>query len=255
MKKLIEFFKRLFMLIFRKDVRAGLDYQFSDKENDANKPMLGTVHQNGYSFDDEKIIKTLKEWEDISKFNNFCKQYGITDNSSDIKGNATYNDQTDYNLKVIASDLKYKLIHQNEEKYHKLRLSRIEEWKGMRKDSDSRSIEQWRNAGILCPKCQKAPTSYYNGGLLKVYFEHFYGGAIGAGVHGSTKSSREYQFHYRKCTNCNHWYMVEYRETPSWWDDLWGNDCPFTKGDVIEYWQSGKMGNCYKFERYEITRW
>ena len=254
MKKLIEFFKRLFKLIFRRDVRAELDYQFSDKEN-SNKSMLGTVHQNGYSFDDEKIIKTLEEWEDISKFNDFCKQYGITDNRSDVKGNSTYNDQTEYNLKVIASDLKYKLMHQNEEKYHKLRLSRIEEWKGMRKDSDSRSIEQWRNAGILCPKCQKAPTSYYNGGLLKVCFEHFYGGAIGAGVHGSTKSSREYQFHYRKCTNCNHWYMVEYRETPSWWDDLWGNDCPFTKGDAIEYWQSGKMGNCYKFERYEITRW
>jgi hypothetical protein len=54
--------------------------------------MLGTVHQNGYSFDDEKIIKTLEEWEDLKKFKDFCKKNNITDNSSDIKGNATYND-------------------------------------------------------------------------------------------------------------------------------------------------------------------
>jgi len=248
MKRIISFLKRLFKLIFGKKV-------IKESDNQNNKPILGTVYQNGYSFDDEKIIKILNEWEDISKFKEYCKNNNITENSSDIKGNATYNDQTDYNIKVIASDLLYKLNNQGESKYHKLRLDRIEEWSSMRKDSDEKIIEQWRNAGILCPKCKKAPTSYYNYGLLKVYFEHFYGGPIGAGIHGSTKGSREYQFHYRKCSKCNHWYMVEYRDTPSWWDDLVGNDCPFTKGDIIEKWQNNQMGTGYKFERYEITRW
>jgi hypothetical protein len=148
---------------------------------------------------------------------------------------------------VIASDLLYKLTYQNESKYHKLRLDRIDEWKGMRKDSDGRVIEQWRNAGILCPKCEKAPMTYYNHGVVKVHFEHFYGGAIGAGIHGSTSGSKEYQFHYRKCNECEYLDMIEYRETPSWWDDLWGNECPFTKGNIIEYWYDGKMGNTYKF--------
>jgi hypothetical protein len=50
----------------------------------------------------------------------------------------------------------------------------------MRKDSDDKIIEEWRNAGILCPKCEKAPMAYYNHGIVKVHFEHFYGGAIGA---------------------------------------------------------------------------
>ena len=258
MQKLIDFIKRLFKIILGKDIRAEIDHQFgNDKEliPENKKPMLGTVHQNGYSFDDEKIIKTLEEWEDLKKFKDFCKKNNITDNSSDIKGNATYNDQTDYNLKVIASDLKYKLTYQDESKYHKLRLDRIDEWKGMRKDSDDRVIEQWRNAGILCPKCEKAPMTYYNHGVVKVHFEHFYGGAIGAGVHGSTSGNKEYQYHYRMCSSCNYWEMIEYRETPSWWDDLWGNECPFTKGNIIEYWLAGKMGDTYKFKSYEITNW
>ena len=253
MKKIIDFIKRLFKLIFGQDVRTELDNQFNNGEN--NKPMLGTVYQNGYSFDDKVIIKTLEDWENLSVFEKYCKENHITTNRSDVKSNAIYNDQTEYNLKVIASDLLYKLTFQNESKYNKLRLDRIVELEGMRKDSDDRIIEQWRNNGTLCPKCQKAPTSYYNSGLLKINFEHFYGGPIGAGVHGSTTGSKEYQFHYKKCTSCNHWEMVEYRETPSWWDDLWGNECPFTKGNIIDCWLAGKMGNTYKFHYYEITRW
>lgn len=255
MQKLIDFIKRLFKIILGKDIREEIDHQFgNDKEPipENKKSMLGTVHQNGYSFDDEKIIKILEEWEDLSKFKDFCKKNNITDNSSDIKGDATYNDQTEYNLKVIASDLLYKLTYQNESKYHKLRLDRIDEWKGIRKDSNDRVIEQWRNAGILCPKCEKAPMTYYNHGVVKVHFDHFYGGAIGAGIHGSTSGSKEYQFHYRKCNECEYLYMIEYRETPSWWDDLWGNECPFTKGNIIEYWYDGKMGNTYKFQYYEL---
>lgn len=257
MKSIINFLIRLFKLIFGKDVRTELDTQFNNikESQDQTKPMLGVVYQNRYSFDDEKIIKTLKEWEDISKFKEYCKNNKITENRADVKTNTTYNDQTDYNLKVIASDLQYKLTYQNESKYHKLRLDRIEEWNTMRKNSDDNLIEQWKNEGILCPKCQKAPTRYYDHGLVKIVYDYTSGGPIGAGIHISGTGSKEYQFHYRKCKECDHWYMIEYRETPSWWDDLCGNDCPFTKGDIIEKYQSGKMGSTYKFKRYEITRW
>ena len=247
MKKIINFIKRLFKLIFGKNVREELDNQF-------NKPMLRTVYQNGYSFDDEKIVKTLDEWEDIRKFKEYCKKNDITENRSDVKSNAIYNDQTDYNLKVIASDLLYKLNNQGESKYHKLRLDRIEEWGGMREESDAKIIEQWRNAGILCPKCEKAPTRYYDHGLVKIVYDYTAGGPIGAGIHVSGTGSKEYQFHYKKCTECDYWGMVEYRETPSWWDDLWGNDCPFYKGDIIEIYKSGNHGTD-KFKSYEITRW
>lgn len=247
MKNIINFIKRLFKLIFGKNVREELDNQF-------NKPMLRTVYQNGYSFDDEKIVKTLDEWEDIRKFKEYCKKNDITENRSDVKGNTTYNDQTDYNLKVIASDLLYKLNNQGESKYHKLRLDRIEEWGGMREISDAKIIEQWRNVGILCPKCEKAPTRYYDHGLVKIVYDYTAGGPIGAGIHVSGTGSKEYQFHYKKCTECNYWEMIEYRETPSWWDDLWGNDCPFHKGDIIEIYRSGNHGHD-KFKSYEITRW
>jgi len=252
MKKIINFIKRLFKLIFGKDVRTELDNQFNNEGN--IKPMLGTVYQNGYSFNDEVIIKTLEEWEDLSKFEKYCKENNISTNHGDVKSNAIYNDQTEYNLKVIASDLLYKLTFQNESKYHKLRLDRIEEWGGMRKDSDNRIIEQWRNAGILCPKCEKAPTRYYDHGLVKIVYDYTAGGPIGAGIHVSGTGSKEYQFHYKKCTKCDYWRMVEYRETPSWWDDLWGNDCPFYKGDIIEIYRSGNHGTD-KFKSYEITRW
>lgn len=252
MKKIINFIKRLFKLIFGKDVRSELDNQFNNEGN--TKPMLGTVYQNGYSFNDEVIIKTLEEWEDLSKFEKYCKENNITTNRGDVKSNSIYNDQTEYNLKVIASDLLYKLTFQNESKYHKLRLDRIEEWGGMRKDSDNRIIEQWRNAGILCPKCEKAPTRYYDHGLVKIVYDYTAGGPIGAGIHVSGTGSKEYQFHYKKCTECDYWEMIEYRETPSWWDDLWGNDCPFHKGDIIEIYKSGNHG-IDKFKSYEITRW
>ena len=252
MKKIINFIKRLFKLIFGKDVRTELDNHFNNKGN--IKSMLGTVYQNGYSFNDEVIIKTLEEWEDLSKFEKYCKENNITTNRSDVKSNAIYNDQTEYNLKVIASDLLYKLTFQNESKYHKLRLDRIEEWGGIRKDSDDRIIEQWRNAGILCPKCEKAPTRYYDHGLVKIVYDYTAGGPIGAGIHVSGTGSKEYQFHYKKCTECDYWEMIEYRETPSWWDDLWGNDCPFHKGDIIEIYKSGNHG-IDKFKSYEITRW
>lgn len=255
MKKIINFFKRLFKLIFGKDVRSEIDARLFQEE--ISKPMLGTVYQNGYSFDDEFIIKTLKEWENINTFREYCKKNGITTNRNDVKSNSTYNDQTEYNLKVIASDMKYKLDCFDEEHYQRKRLRKIEEWEAMRKNSDESRYDTWRKEGRLCPKCQKAPTNKKYSGLVNIIYDYTTGGPIGAGVHVSGTGKQEYQFHYIKCSECSYWQIYEYRETPSWWDDLWDVDCPFTSGDVINAWQTGTIkGHATdKYKSYEITRW
>jgi len=63
------FFKRLWKLITGKEVRP---YIVEETEK-PSKPMLGTVHQGSYSFDEEKIIAKLKEWEDVFVFQDYCK--------------------------------------------------------------------------------------------------------------------------------------------------------------------------------------
>ena len=103
-----------------------------------------------------------------------------------------------------------------------------------------------------CPDC-KTTMGYFDTGVVKVNYEYHAGGPIGAGVHIFGHSSQEYQFHYYKCGKCGHWEMYEYRETPSWWDDLWGNDCPFTRGDIIKKWQNNEF-RLKTYEGHTITK-
>ena len=216
--------------------------------------MLGTIHQNNYEFDDELIIKTLESWENINTFKEYCNKNGITTNRNDVHSNSTYHDQTEYNLKFIASDLKSKLEFQGEEKYHKLRLSRIKEWKEMREREDREKLEQWEKEGRLCPKCKKSYTENKNTGVVVIYYDYYAGGPIGAGINVSGSGHKEFQFHYKKCHDCDYWEMTEYRETPSWWDDLWDLDCPFKQGNIIDVYKSGKHGTD-KYTSHKITSW
>ena len=105
-----------------------------------------------------------------------------------------------------------------------------------------------------CPKCKQTIMGYFDTGVVKVNYEYHAGGPIGGGVNISGNGTQEYQFHYYKCGKCGHWEMYEYRETPSWWDDLWGLDCPFTRGDIIKKWQNNEFYS-KKYEGHTFTRW
>lgn len=101
-----------------------------------------------------------------------------------------------------------------------------------------------------CPNC-KTTMGYFDTGVVEVKYEWFTGGIR---THLSGHGSQEYQFHYYKCGHCGEWQMYEYRETPSWWDDLWGNDCPFTRGDIIKKWQNNEF-RMKEYEGHTITKW
>ena len=102
-----------------------------------------------------------------------------------------------------------------------------------------------------CPVCKQTVMGYFVTGVVEVKYEWFTGGIR---THLSGHGSQEYQFHYYKCGKCGHWEMYEYRETPSWWDDLWGNDCPFTRGDIIKKWQNNEF-RMKEYEGHTITKW
>ena len=105
-----------------------------------------------------------------------------------------------------------------------------------------------------CPSCGK-PMTYSDSGVVEIEYDYTAGGPIGAGIHISGHGSKEYQFHYYKCPNgcASSWKMIEYRETPSWWDDLWDLDCPFTQGDIIQMYKDGVFYN-KKYTGHRITR-
>ena len=104
-----------------------------------------------------------------------------------------------------------------------------------------------------CPKCRTS-MGYFDTGVVEIEYDYTAGGPIGAGIHISGHGKQEYQFHYYKCGKCGNWEMCEYRETPSWWDDLWGLDCPFTKGDIIKKWENNEF-YAKKYTSNKITRW
>ena len=106
----------------------------------------------------------------------------------------------------------------------------------------------------MCPKCG-LKLQYKDNGLVVIEYDWFAGGPIGAGIHVSGHGKQEYQFHYNRCPKgCSEgWEMIEYRETPSWWDDLWGLDCPFTTGNIIEEYKKGEIYG-RKFTGFTITR-
>ena len=106
----------------------------------------------------------------------------------------------------------------------------------------------------MCMKCG-TKLQHKDNGLVVIEYDWTYGGSIGAGIHISGHGSTEYQFHYNRCPfGCNEgWEMLEYRETPSWWDDLWDLDCPFTSGNIIEKYKKGEIPG-RKFTGFTITR-
>ena len=110
--------------------------------------------------------------------------------------------------------------------------------------------------GIVCPECRKGVIEYKDNGLVEIVYNYRRRTRIGIRYTYSGTASQEYQVHYKKCPECGKMEIIEYRETPSWFDDLCRIDCPFTKGNVIEDWKSGKLKKHPndEFVEYKIIR-
>ena len=80
------------------------------------------VSDNETDIDYETVIRTLENWEDLEVFNKFCEENEITQNREDVEL-----DDENYELKVIASDLLYKL-NINVNYFHIVRINKIKEW-------------------------------------------------------------------------------------------------------------------------------
>ncbi len=79
--------------------------------------------ENDVKINYDNIVNTLESWEDVNLFKKFCEENNITQNRDDVQPT----DDENYVLKVIASDLLYKLnITINH--YHIVRINRIKEW-------------------------------------------------------------------------------------------------------------------------------
>ena len=119
----------------------------------------------------------------------------------------------------------------------------------------NKKIAELQAQGICCPKCFNKQKKYYTG-LIKWDINVKCSRFRGAGL---TPGSETYQFHYKKCSKCGEWKMFEYREVPSWWDDLLNKDCPFKQGDMIQEisdkWKSGEMQNTKQYTSFKILRW
>ena len=194
------------------------------------------------------IYEVLIKCRDIKEFEKICKSYGFTINS-DI---THYSENKTAQLKIEELFSLFKLYAQGLIKPYKETLEKkIEEFEILK----GKRIEELRNQGLLCPKCNTKQEIHYTG-LIKWDINVKCSRFRGAGL---TPGSETYQFHYKKCSKCGEWKMFEYREVPSWWDDLLNKDCPFKQGDMIQEisdkWKSGEMQNTKQYASFKILRW
>ena len=110
--------------------------------------------------------------------------------------------------------------------------------------------KKWWEYG-LCPECKEDIPEDHLTGLVEIYFEAGNGAIRDSSDHGT--ATREYQFHYKKCPKCGYWEMYEYRETPTWLDDLVHINPDFKQGNIIHKWIADSGHNDYL--GYKVTRW
>lgn len=217
------------------------------KEIKEEEPVLLGSY-NGYEYDYDFLIDTLETCKNEKTFKELCSKYGINDPTGTVKDpNVNDRNKTTYSLMVCLHRILYKYTYFDKEHFIDQIDSEIDNWKDIRK-------AEFEKDGKLCPSCGLGPYNYHDTGLVDIEYDWYGGGPIGAGVHVSGHGHKEYQFHYKKCEKCGHWEMTEYRTVPSWWDDLWGNKCPFTVGDIIKKYQKGEIGTD-KYTSHSIKRW
>lgn len=117
-KSIINWFKRL----FKKKEKPSTN---PSTPSNPSTP-TGPTQPNGYGYIQTLVVDKLTSWEDTKLFREYVNENGITPNG-DVVDNGDAED-VDTILKKIASDLLFEL-EKSEERYHNLRIRKIEEWK------------------------------------------------------------------------------------------------------------------------------
>ena len=221
-------------------------------EKEYDEPKLMVCGVSPLAYDANEVIKKLESYKNYRVMLADCEKYGV----KNIPNQSFYsNNKTE---QAIKEQLYTLLYHYDwlgaDEDYIKLIDRRIQMFQEIIDNKEKERMDELIKEGKLCPKCKHGEMKYHNTGLVEIDHEWFSGGPAGPGVHVSGEGIKEYQFHYKKCEECGYWEMTEYRETPSWWDDLWNLDCPFTSGNIIEKFQKGELSS-KKYKSHKITRW
>lgn len=224
----------------------------------------------------ELIIGKLKLFkENTEAFDKECKKYKIDDDPN--QKFPTYKSQTSNELRKVLKELRLRYIKKpfipgvvvtDElmyfkqyidillEKYEKIKEEQNEQQKEYERKLRKEKSKEWSEQGVLCEHCELGKMEYFETGLVEIYVHSEFFGPMGGGLNFNEDKTREYQFHYKKCEYCGHVEIVEYRETPSWLDDLFKTDIKFKKGDIINKYQCGLFNeDGLKYLDYKIIRW
>ena len=101
----------------------------------------------------------------------------------------------------------------------------------------------------ICPRCKEGIVQSNNTGIVEIYFwkdptckslEEFkkkFG--------QKERAMRKFEFHYKKCNQCDYVILYEYREIPYWNENIDYTNYPFIEGDIIKNWKYGANSNVY----------
>jgi len=245
--KIFNWFKNLFS---KKSDKATIEEPIETNEE---KPvLLGGSYVPRPKFNIDLLISKLESYKDKKVFLSDIKKYDVKEGEEKYSGLSMDDRALKENLYLLL-----RVYNRNDDaRYQKWIEKRIAYYHQWDEEYDDFYINELKEKGVLCPKCNKGEMKYHETGLADIEYDWFSGGPVGAGVHVSGHGHSEYQFHYKKCNKCGYYVITEYREVPSWFDDiisdLFDHQQPFKKGDLISDFKnmSGK-----KYTSHKILRW
>lgn len=254
MRKIIDFFKRLFT---------------GKKKAEENKPSLGSKYKEP-EFNLDLVIDTLKSYQkDPSLIEKDAKEWNVTLDDN-WKSSVQYG-RSVQNIKdqLALQDYIHKALYYYSKGEDKLQnflsnmIPMLEDWKadyeaGVEKRKKERK-EELEKEGLLCPDCFKR--GYIEGmkriqnGIFEIHYEEANPTSDGSHVGGCTNyeysmQCDEYQYHGRICPNCGKRIVDEYRKTPSWLEDLFHIQPEFIKGSD---WDAGIKYNKSPYSYWRDT--
>lgn len=229
--------------------------------------LLGSSKYKEPQFDLNLIIDTLKSYQKNSELiKSDCQEWNVTlDNN--WKPTIQYgksiqvdNDQLSLQNYIHKALYYYSKGENKLQSYLDKQIPILEDW---RNDYEStvekrrkEKREELEKEGLLCPECIDRGLiegmRRVNNGIFKIYYRKAipsdsapHAGGIG-GNDGYSNKCDEYQYHGRRCPNCGHIIVDEYRKTPNWLEDALNIQPEFKKGSAVD------CGRTYNHTPYSL---
>ena len=90
----------------------------------------------------------------------------------------------------------------------------------------------------ICSRCKEGIVQSNNTWIVEIYFwkeptcESLEGFKKKFGQ--KERALRKFEFHYKKCNQCDYVILYEYREIPYWDENIDYTNYPFIEGDIIK---------------------